>query len=188
MKQVMLDGGHDARELRNALGRFPTGVTVITTRTPSGKLEGLTANSFSALSLDPPLVLWSISCKSASVKGFVESGHFAINVPAAGHADLSHRFARPKENRFEGREFKTGFGGYQHANIGAAKMPSAVELKPRWMAKARALPVSRSFVARARMVPDLYPVGLVAGWRLCMSLTGRLRRLRCSLTCTHESF
>ena len=46
----MLDGGHDARELRNALGRFPTGVTVINTRAPSGKLEGLTANSFSALS------------------------------------------------------------------------------------------------------------------------------------------
>ena len=107
----MLDGGHDARELRNALGRFPTGVTVITTRTPSGKLEGLTANSFSALSLDPPLVLWSISCKSASVKGFVESGHFAINVLAAGQADLSHRFATPNENKFEDLEFKTGFGG-----------------------------------------------------------------------------
>ena len=111
MKQVLLDGGHDARELRNALGRFPTGVTVITTRTPSGKLEGLTANSFSALSLDPPLVLWSISCKSASVQGFVESGHFAINVLAAGQADLSHRFATPKENKFEGLEVRSGFGG-----------------------------------------------------------------------------
>jgi flavin reductase (DIM6/NTAB) family NADH-FMN oxidoreductase RutF len=57
----------DPRELRNALGRFATGVTVITTRTPSGKLEGLTANSFSALSLDPPLVLWSIRQSAPSL-------------------------------------------------------------------------------------------------------------------------
>ena len=111
MKHVMLDGGHDTRELRNALGRFPTGVTVITTRTPAGKLEGLTANSFSALSLDPPLVLWSISCKSGSVQSFVDSGHFAINVLKAGQADLSHRFATAHENKFEDLEVAAGYGG-----------------------------------------------------------------------------
>ena len=111
MKEVTLDGGHDARELRNALGRFPTGVTVITTRTPGGKLEGLTANSFSALSLDPPLVLWSISHKSGSVQGFLDSGHFAINVLGSGQSDLSHRFATPKENKFEGLAIKAGLGG-----------------------------------------------------------------------------
>ena len=111
MKQVVLDGTHDTREIRNALGRFPTGVTVITTQTQGGKLEGLTANSFSALSLDPPLVLWSISRKSASVANFVEAGHFAINVLRAGQSSVSHRFATPRENKFEGMPFESGVGG-----------------------------------------------------------------------------
>ena len=65
---VALDGGAmDERHLRNALGRFVTGVTVITTRTAAGKLEGLTANSFSAVSLDPPLVLWSLRSTASSL-------------------------------------------------------------------------------------------------------------------------
>lgn len=111
MKQVLLDGRHDSRQLRNALGRFPTGVTVITTRAPGGKMEGLTANSFSALSLDPPLVLWSINRKSQSIAGFLASGHFAINVLRAGQTDLSHRFATPSENKFEGLAVAHGLGG-----------------------------------------------------------------------------
>lgn len=111
MQQVLLDGQHDGRQLRNALGRFPTGVTVITTRSPAGKMEGLTANSFAALSLDPPLVLWSINRDSPSVTGFLESGHFAINVLRAAQSDVSHRFATKRENKFEGLEFGDGFGG-----------------------------------------------------------------------------
>ena len=111
MTEVLLDGQHDGRQLRNALGRFPTGVTVITTRGPSGKLEGLTANSFAALSLDPPLVLWSLNRKSTSIDSFVGSGHFAINVLRAAQSDLSHRFATPRENKFEGVAFAHGLGG-----------------------------------------------------------------------------
>jgi flavin reductase (DIM6/NTAB) family NADH-FMN oxidoreductase RutF len=111
IKEVLLDGTHDPRELRNALGRFPTGVTVITTRTPSGKREGLTANSFSALSLDPPLILWSLSRKAGSLQGFVDSGYFAINVLNAGQADVSHRFATPHEDKFEGVAVHEGYGG-----------------------------------------------------------------------------
>src|SRR5437868_209250 len=99
MTEVLLDGTHDTRQLRNALGRFPTGVTVVTTRTPEGKREGLTANSFSALSLDPPLVLWSLVRKSASLPGFVASGHFAINVLASDQSNLSHRFATPHADK-----------------------------------------------------------------------------------------
>ena len=110
MKQVVLDGQHDPRELRNELGRFPTGVTVITTCPPGGKREGLTANSFSALSLDPPLVLWSIGRKSASIASFVESGHFAINVLRAGQSDISHRFATPSADKFEGLVVGVGVG------------------------------------------------------------------------------
>ena len=80
MKHITLDGKHDARHLRNALGRFPTGVTVVTTRSPGGGMLGLTANSFAALSLEPPLVLWSINHSSPSVAGFRAAGHFAVNV------------------------------------------------------------------------------------------------------------
>lgn len=109
--EVMLDGSHDSRQLRNALGRFPTGVTVITTRGPDGRREGLTANSFSALSLDPPLVLWSIVRKSGSLPAFVASGHFAINVLAAGQSDVSHRFATPSPDKFAGLECREGLGG-----------------------------------------------------------------------------
>ena len=111
MKQVLLDGTHDTRELRNALSRFPTGVTVITTCASGGKREGLTANSFAALSLDPPLVLWSISRKSSSLPGFLESGHFAINVLRAGQTGVSHRFATPSENKFADLPVNTGLGG-----------------------------------------------------------------------------
>lgn len=111
MTEVVLDGTHDSRQLRNALGRFPTGVTVITTRTPDGKREGLTANSFSALSLDPPLVLWSIVRRSGSLPGFLASGHFAINVLASSQSDLSHRFATPSEDKFGGLDLDEGFGG-----------------------------------------------------------------------------
>lgn len=111
MTEILLDGSHDSRQLRNALGRFPTGVTVITTRPAGARREGLTANSFSALSLDPPLVLWSIVRKSGSLPGFLASGHFAINVLAAGQSDLSHRFATPNEDKFGGLDVQEGIGG-----------------------------------------------------------------------------
>ena len=111
MIEVALDGTHDGRQLRNALGRFPTGVTVITTRGSDGKREGLTANSFSALSLDPPLVLWSIVRKSASLPGFIAAGQFAINVLASDQSDLSHRFATPSDDKFSGLELREGVGG-----------------------------------------------------------------------------
>src|SRR5215211_9136042 len=60
----------DQRALRTDLGRFATGVTVVTTRTPDGKIEGLTANSFAAVSLDPPLVLWSLRRHAPSLRSF----------------------------------------------------------------------------------------------------------------------
>ena len=111
MTAVEMDDPHDPRQLRNALGRFPTGVSVITTRTPEGKAEGLTANSFSALSLDPPLVLWSINRKSQSVTGFLTAGCFAINVLRANQSELSHRFATARKNKFEDLVCTNGWGG-----------------------------------------------------------------------------
>lgn len=92
----------DARHLRNALARFATGVTVITTRTPEGKVEGLTVNSFTALSLDPPLVLWSIRRESAALPSFQKSGTFGVSVLAADQRHLALQFASPSQDRFNG--------------------------------------------------------------------------------------
>ena len=101
----------EGRKLRNALGRFPTGVTVITTRTPDGKREGLTANSFTALSLDPPLVLWSLGSRSKSLASFQRAGRFAINVLGSHQAELSHHFATTREDKFENVDIQGGLGG-----------------------------------------------------------------------------
>jgi flavin reductase (DIM6/NTAB) family NADH-FMN oxidoreductase RutF len=109
MSELVLDGAHDSRVFRNALGRFATGVTVITTHV-NGRREGLTANSFSALSLDPPLVLWSIVRKSPSAGSFLAAGQFAINVLAASQSALSHHFATPHDDKFEGIDVLTGLG------------------------------------------------------------------------------
>ena len=72
---------------------------------------GLTANSFAALSLEPPLVLWSINHSSPSVAGFRAAGHFAVNVLRATQVELSHRFAMRRDNKFEGIDFDEGLGG-----------------------------------------------------------------------------
>jgi flavin reductase (DIM6/NTAB) family NADH-FMN oxidoreductase RutF len=101
----------DQRDLRHALGRFATGVTVISTRTRHGKLEALTANSFSAVSLDPPLVLWSLRRDADSLPSFLDSGHFAVNVLAADQCDLSRHFAIRAENKFANLAYATGLGG-----------------------------------------------------------------------------
>ena len=101
----------DPRHLRSALGRFATGVTVITTRTPEGKLEGLTANSFSAVSLDPPLVLWSLRQNAPSLQSFQSAGYFSISVLAADQTYLSRHFATPAEDKFATVPHGTGLGG-----------------------------------------------------------------------------
>jgi flavin reductase (DIM6/NTAB) family NADH-FMN oxidoreductase RutF len=99
------------RSFRTALGRFATGVTVITTRTPGGKLEGLTANSFSAVSLDPPLVLWSLKQHAPSLKSFLEAGYFAVNVLEAGQVALARHFAAPRRDKFDDLPYVAGLGG-----------------------------------------------------------------------------
>ena len=70
----------DPRDLRHALGCFGTGVTIITAQTADGRRAGLTANSFSSVSLNPPLVLWSLSVHSPSLSIFQEASHFVVNV------------------------------------------------------------------------------------------------------------
>ncbi|MFW2541253.1 flavin reductase family protein [Primorskyibacter sp. 2E107] len=83
----------DSRTFREALGRFGTGVTVVTCETGSGPL-GITANSFSSLSLDPPLVMWAPAKNSSRYPFFVAMERFAIHVIARDHADPCWAFAR----------------------------------------------------------------------------------------------
>ncbi len=101
----------DPRELRRALGQFATGVTVVTTRAEDGRRVGVTANSFTSLSLDPPLVLWCLDRASPSMSAFEAAGHFAINVLSAGQHFLSRQFATPAEDKFIGVACDDGFGG-----------------------------------------------------------------------------
>ncbi len=90
----------DSRQLRSALGRFTTGVTVVTCCDAQGRFVGLTANSFNSLSLDPPLVLWSLRSASPSMAAFEAAPRFAINVLAEAQVELSRRFASRTEDRF----------------------------------------------------------------------------------------
>jgi len=101
----------DRRDLRRALGQFATGVTVVTTRAPDGRRLGLTANSFTSVSLDPPLVLWCLVRTSPSVEAFLDCGHFAVNVLAADQHHLSRQFATPSLDKFEGVTTVDGPGG-----------------------------------------------------------------------------
>jgi len=98
----------DPASLRRALGSFVTGVTVVTTRSADGDPVGLTVNSFNAVSLAPPLVLWSLSLRAASYDAFVQASHFAVNVLAADQAALSQRFAKTGGDKFTGIEWRTG--------------------------------------------------------------------------------
>ena len=100
----------DARAFRRCLGQFATGVTVVTAA--SGEhLAGMTANSFSALSLDPPLVLWSIRRESVSLPVFTDASHYAVNVLAADQVPLSNLFASPGAQKFESASWTPGRGG-----------------------------------------------------------------------------
>ena len=100
-----------ATSLRAALGRFATGVTIITCRGADGGPVGLTANSFTSLSLDPPLVLWSLRQASASLAAFQAADHFVINVLAETQVDLSRRFAAATTDKFAEGVWVDGHGG-----------------------------------------------------------------------------
>lgn len=100
----------DPIEFRQALGRFTTGICVATTLDPEGTPVGLTINSFNSVSLDPPLVLWSIGKSTASRPDFETSDHFSINVLSSDQKPVSDRFARPgdKFSEVDWREGSTG--------------------------------------------------------------------------------
>ena len=102
----------DPREFRNALGQFATGVTVVTTTNEAGEPVGVTASSFNSVSLDPPLVLWSLAKTSKSMPAYQSSGGFNVHILASHQDSLSNTFARPSDNKFADVNWKPCGSGH----------------------------------------------------------------------------
>src|SRR5580692_2450929 len=100
----------DPRDFRNALGTFATGVTIITAAAADGKPYGVTCNSFASVSLNPPLVLWSLGMFSQGLTIFQNASHFTVNVLGASQATLASQFARSSGEKFAGVEWTPGLG------------------------------------------------------------------------------
>jgi flavin reductase (DIM6/NTAB) family NADH-FMN oxidoreductase RutF len=101
----------DTRELRRVLSAFVTGVTVITTIDSQGRAFGVTANSFTSVSLDPPLILWNQAVKAPSYPAFRDAPYFAVNILAEDQVWLSQRFSTPSADKFEDVPVSTGLAG-----------------------------------------------------------------------------
>lgn len=100
----------DPKDFRNALGSYATGVTIITAAGADGKPYGLTCNSFASVSLNPPLVLWSLVLYSSSLSIFQNATHFAVNVLGASQEALANKFAKSTEDKFAGVAWTPGLG------------------------------------------------------------------------------
>lgn len=98
----------DPTAFRSALGSFATGVTIVTARDGEGRPVGLTANSFNSVSLDPPMVLWSLSLHSRSLPVFRDADNWAVHVLAADQQAMSDRFATPGVDKFDGLSLADG--------------------------------------------------------------------------------
>ena len=103
--------GHDARTLRDALGCFATGVTVVTCLGADGEPAGLTVNSFTSVSLTPPLLLVCLAKRAASAAALIEASHFAVNVLQTGQQPASIRFSTRDEDRFGATPWECGEAG-----------------------------------------------------------------------------
>jgi 3-hydroxy-9,10-secoandrosta-1,3,5(10)-triene-9,17-dione monooxygenase reductase component len=99
-----------SEQFRRALGAFATGVTIVTTRDEAGQDIGLTASSFNSVSLNPPMVLWSLSRQSLSLAAFLVAEHFAVHVLAATQDELAQRFATRGADKFTALDLERGFG------------------------------------------------------------------------------
>lgn len=98
----------DLRTFRDTLSLFVTGVTVITTRDETGAPVGITANSFNSVSLEPPLVLWSVGLNALSLSAFSNAKAFAVHILREDQAELSQRFAKSGADKFEGLAIESG--------------------------------------------------------------------------------
>jgi len=98
-------------EFRAALSRFPSGVTVVTTRDADGRFHGITVSAFCSVSLEPPWVLICVEKSTGSHIALESSKLFVVNILSAGQRDISERFASLIENKFEGLDFETTIDG-----------------------------------------------------------------------------
>ena len=101
----------DPRRLRTVLGSFTTGVVIVTSVGDEGRPIGLTVNSFNSVSMEPPLILWSLALKSPSLNAFRTHNWFAINILAEDQEPLCRQFATPSEDKFVNLEFDVGETG-----------------------------------------------------------------------------
>lgn len=100
----------DPRDFRNALGTYGTGVTIITATAADGKPHGITCNSFASVSLNPPLVLWSLGVYSSSLPVFQNASHFTVHVLGTLQQALANKFAKSSEDKFAGVDWTPGLG------------------------------------------------------------------------------
>src|SRR5450755_1562750 len=97
----------DVRAFRNALGSFPTGVAVVTTSASAEHHIGITVNSFTSVSLDPPLVLWCMDRRSSRHDHFTAARFFTVSILGTEHKAVSARLARPGEHALDGMDLLT---------------------------------------------------------------------------------
>ena len=107
----LVAGPVSSRDLRSTLGSFATGITIVTARTPAGEPIGMTISSFNSVSLEPPLILWSLSNHSPNLDAFRQASHYAVNVLSSAQRELSDRFASRNGERFAGLSLRPGLGG-----------------------------------------------------------------------------
>jgi flavin reductase (DIM6/NTAB) family NADH-FMN oxidoreductase RutF len=100
----------DPRDFRNALGTYGTGVTIITAMASDGKPYGITCNSFASVSLNPPLVLWSLGVYSSSLSVFQNASHFTVHVLGTSQQALANKFANSSEDKFADVDWTPGLG------------------------------------------------------------------------------
>ncbi|WP_346915313.1 flavin reductase family protein [uncultured Roseibium sp.] len=112
----------DPADLRNTLGCFATGVAIVTTLSANGRPVGMTINSFNSVSMDPPLVLWSIARKAPSYDAFHANGSFVVNILSEHQHELCLQFSRPSEDKFAGVDFEPGLNGIPQLTGAAAHL------------------------------------------------------------------
>lgn len=108
---MMSDKTFDKKHFRRALGQFPTGITIITACDKTGRLAGMTANSFHSVSLNPPLIAWCIDKSSYGMPIYEQAEHFAVNILGKDQTELSLHFASRQEDKFADINYHKGAGG-----------------------------------------------------------------------------
>ncbi|HLW04232.1 MAG TPA: flavin reductase family protein [Azoarcus sp.] len=111
MPQTPISHENFTREFRETLGMFATGITVVATRAPDGQPIGLTVNSFNSVSLDPPLIVWSLAGNLSCVPVFESCEYYSVNVLAADQDNLSNIFASRSDDKFAGLDVEEGLYG-----------------------------------------------------------------------------